>query len=397
MRRVRTQCPQVLTLQLPSDDGQWPQFLDHVWVFDRLSVTDEDRTRTQKVLENTQREKYREQVSTLKDFIEGLQLDVQLLVPVPDQLSRISQLTLRTNQFNFTTIRRSESDIIHLLKKQKGYCLAVKVADRFGDYGMSGLLIYFENGDTCEVDTFLLSCRVLGRGVEHQVLAQIGQLALRSGKQWVKFRFRATDKNQPAWEFIKSAGAAYMQTGDGETTIVFPAEVLADLRYEANQTQATRAHTNENFTPESTRASAVLVAARSEKIQQIASEWNDVKKICATIDSRKSKASNGTAEELPATLAGKILGIWRRVIGNPNIGMNDNFVEAGGTSLRAVQIVAAIRRELNLHLSIVNIFECPTVRLLSEKLEPARAPGAAMSEAMARGARRRKQSSRAHA
>jgi phosphopantetheine binding protein len=74
--------------------------------------------------------------------------------------------------------------------------------------------------------------------------------------------------------------------------------------------------------------------------------------------------------------------------------MNDNFVDAGGTSLKAVQVVAAIRRELNLHLSIVNIFECPTVRLLCEKLEPGKSTGGSVNAAIERGARRRKQLSR---
>ena len=382
-------------MQLPSDAAQWPQFLDHVWAFDHLRVTDEDRTRTQKVLENTQREKYREQVSTLKDFIDGLQLEVQLFVPVPDQINRVSQLTLRTNQFNFTTIRRSEADIVHLLDKQKGYYLAVKVSDRFGDYGMSGLLIYFENDDSCEIDTFLLSCRVLGRGVEHQVLAQF---ALKCGKPSIKFRFQATDKNQPAWEFIKSIGAGYTQTSDKETIILLAAEMLADLRYDPDSAQSVSARSEENNATELRPRSTIALTGSSEKPQQIAAEWNDAKKICAAIDSHKSKAiANVPVEELPATLAGKILGIWRRVIGNPHVSLNDNFVDAGGTSLKAVQIVAAIRRELNFSLSIVNIFECPTARLLSEKLEPPKASTSTMNEAMARGARRRKQPARLHA
>ncbi len=393
---VRAQWPQVLTLQLPSDTAEWPQFLEHVWAFDHLRVTDEDRTRTQKVLENAQREKYREQASTLKDFIDGLQLDVQLSVPTADQIGRVSQLTLRTNQFNFTTVRHSESDIINLLENQHGHCLAVKVSDRFGDYGMSGLMIYSEDGDGYDVDTYLLSCRVLGRGVEHQVLAQFGQLCLRRGKEWARFRFQATEKNQPAWEFIQSVGAGFMQTAGSETVIVLPAEKLANLRYEPGEAQTN--HTNGSSETGSKPRSTTAVLGLSKKFQQIAGELNDVKKICAAIDTRKSQANGKAfAEELPATLAGKILGIWRRVIGNSHVGMNDNFVDVGGTSLKAVQIVAAIRRELNLHLSIVNIFECPTVRLLSEKMEPAKAPPVSMNEAMARGARRRKQPTRAHA
>ncbi len=396
---VRAKCPEVLTLQLPFETGQWPRFLDHVWAFDHLRVTEEDRTRTQKVLENAEREKYREQVSTLKDFIDGLQVQVELFTPSQDQIGRVSQLTQRTNQFNWTTIRRSESDILYLLEKQNGHCLAVNVRDRFGDYGMVGLLLYFKNGDGYEVDTFLLSCRVLGRGVEYQVLAQFGQLALKHGKPWAKFHFRPTDKNQPAGEFIKTISAEFMEMPAKETIIRLPAEKIAGLRYNPDSAQPDHTHANGNDSSEakSKPRSTMARAGLSEKFQHIAVELNDVKKICPAIEANQRTAGNGEAsssDELPQTLAGKILGIWRRVIGNSRVGMNDNFVDAGGTSLKAVQVVAAIRRELNLHLSIVNIFECPTVRLLCEKLEPGKSTGGSVNAAIERGARRRQQLSR---
>jgi FkbH-like protein/FkbM family methyltransferase len=398
---VRAQCPQVLTLQLPAETDQWAQFLDNVWAFDHLRVTEEDRTRTQKVLENAQREKYRGQVSTLKDFIDGLQLEVKLFVPTPEQIGRVSQLAQRTNQFNFTTIRRSESDILSFLGKGNGYCLAVNVSDRFGDYGMVGLAIYLESHDSYDVDTFLLSCRVLGRGVEHQVLAHLGQLAVKRGKKWVRLHFRPTEKNQPARDFMKAVGSEFMQMAGTETIVRFPAEKLARLRYQPDSMQPNGTAPNGNDSAEArpNSHSSVAIAGLSEKFQRIAVELHDVKKICEAIEAQRAYSNgNGTilaGNELPATLAGKILGIWQKVIGKSHIGMNDNFFEAGGTSLKAVQVVAAIRRELNLHLSIVNIFECPTVRLLSEKLEPSKtvANGPA-SDAMARGARRRKQPNR---
>jgi FkbH-like protein/FkbM family methyltransferase len=389
---VRAQCPAILTLQLPSDANHLPRFLDHVWAFDHLLITEEDRTRTQKILENVQREKYRDQVSTLKDFIDGLKLQVTLFEPASDQISRVSQLTLRTNQFNFTTIRRLESDIIDFLENETGHCLVAKVSDRFGDYGMVGLLFYRENGDCYDVDTFLLSCRVLGRGVEHQILAQFGRLALNRGKQSINFLFRPTEKNQPAWEFIQSVGAEFMCKVDDGLTFQLPAARLAGLRYNPDLPKTSQKPTEDN---NSNNRSTLAVAGLTEKFQRIANEFNGVKEIYAAIEAHRLRANgNGEApggDELLATLAGKMLRIWRKVIGNPRIGMNDNFIDAGGTSLRAVQIVAAIRRELHLHLSIVNIFECPTVQLLCDKLELEKAAGGSAGEAVERGARRRKQ------
>lgn len=385
---VRANCPEVMTLQLPTDIDRLPQFLDNAWAFDHSRITDEDRTRTRKVLENVQREKYRGQVSTLKDFIDGLQLQVNLFAPGADHYGRVAQLTQRTNQFNFTTVRRSEPALVNFLGPEKGRALVAKVSDRFGDYGLVGLLLYREDATAYDVDTFLLSCRVLGRGVEHQILSTLGRQAVDQGKSWVNLTFRPTDKNLPAWKFIQSVGAQFMTTADGVTTLRFPATTLAALRYDPDASLDPVASL-ENESPRSSRPSGL--AGQSEKFQRIGEELNTAQTICAAIEAHRSQIAGTTlaVDDLPPTLAGRILGLWRQLIGNPRIGMDDNFVDVGGTSLKAVQIIAAIRRELDLHLSIVNIFECPTVRLLAEKLSPAPAVVGAVNEAMERGARRK--------
>jgi len=394
---AHAKCPEVVALQLPSDSGRLARFLDHAWAFDHLRITEEDRARTQKVLENAQREIYRGQASTLKDFIDGLQLEAALFEPTRDQISRVSQLTFRTNQFNFTTIRRSEADVTRFLETEGGHCLAAKVSDRFGDYGMVGLLLYRVNDDRYAVDTFLLSCRVLGRGAEHQILAKFGRLALEDGKQWVDFPFRHSDKNEPAWRFINSVAAEFARPAEGGAGFLIPAEKLSGLRYDPSMAPADRAQAGGNDSAEAgSKPGSVLAAAiagRSDKFQRIADGLNGAKEICAAIEANRMRASAGGGDspgsELPATLAGKMLGIWRNVLGNARIGMNDNFAEAGGTSLKAVRLAATIRRELLLHVSIVNIFECPTVRLLCEKLEPGKTVSDSAGGARERGARRK--------
>ncbi len=111
-----------------------------------------------------------------------------------DQLSRVSQLTFRTSQFNFTTIWRSASEIRDFLKRGNAGCLVVRVADRFGDYGLVGVVMYETEADRLKLDTFLLSCRVLSRGVEHTVLSRIGQRALSSGKRFVELTCLPTER-----------------------------------------------------------------------------------------------------------------------------------------------------------------------------------------------------------
>ena len=104
---VKINCPGVLTLQLPQNSESFGPFLNHIWAFDHSGLTEEDQNRTRMYQESTKRQQYLEQSFSLKDFVKGLQLRVEITEATEDQLGRVSQQTFRTNQFNFTTIRRS--------------------------------------------------------------------------------------------------------------------------------------------------------------------------------------------------------------------------------------------------------------------------------------------------
>jgi len=372
---VEINCPGVLALQLPGNSDAFSSFLNHIWAFDNASSTKEDQDRTRMYQESAQRERYREQSFSLKDFIKGLQLRIEIGELTADELDRVSQLTSRTNQFNFTTIRRSKKEIEDLLKREDTKCLVVRVIDRFGDYGLVGVLIYELQHDRYKVDTFLLSCRVLGRGVEHTVASRLGERAVKDGKQFVEFTYRLTEKNLPALEFITSIGAQFRN--EAETSWTFPAEILASVKYDPGERAQTGVETQE--TPGAQRPTmrpplAIGAADRSGRLQRIGESLYDIDRVAKAIeenrvgrqplDARMDVASGTTLEVALAR-------IWRKVLGRPRIGMNDNFFEAGGTSLRAVQVIAMIKKELNQTLSIVSLFECPTVTLLAAKLSAA--------------------------
>jgi len=117
--------------------------------------------------------------------------------------------------------------------------------------------------------------------------------------------------------------------------------------------------------------------------------------LAAAVEAHRLRAAGFTAEAAgvaPVDLASQLLRLWRKTLGNPRIGLDDNFLDVGGTSLKAVQLVAAIRRELNRPVAVVTFFECPTVRKLAEKLEaPENAPPTdtrSAAAAVERGARR---------
>jgi FkbH-like protein len=393
---VQLNAPAVLTLQTPRDSSSIPSFLNHLWAFDHMSFTEEDRNRTQMYQENAQRQQFHKQTFSLNDFIKGLQLRVEIAEAADDQLGRVAQLTFRTNQFNFTTVRRYENEIRDFVKREHATCQVVRVVDRFGDYGLVGVVMYETAADRYKVDTFLLSCRVLGRGVEYSVLSHLGQQAVRENKKFVELTCLPTEKNLPATEFIKSVGDQFRnETG---TSWTFPAEYLANLEYEPDERAQNGnrpwAGSNTN-TFAGKRGSEFGVVELSGRVQRIAESLGDIGQLTRAIEEyRLGKQPPPTDGDLngATALQTAVMNIWRRVLGRPRVGMNDNFFEAGGTSLKAVQVIAMLKRELKRNLSIVSLFEYPTVTLLAAKLSAAPGEphgGASAAGAVLRGQNRR--------
>jgi FkbH-like protein len=205
--QVQAECPEVLTLQLPPEPGDIPGFLNHVWAFDHLKVSTEDKERSKFYKQNKERSRFQKETLTFHDFLVGLELKVHISKMLDSQISRVAQLTQRTNQFNFTTVRHSEAEVQKLYKSKELECLVVEVSDRFGDYGLVGVIMFRTGSKALEVDTFLLSCRVLGRGVEHQMLAKLGEIAKKRSLNHINIPYNHTNKNQPALDFLHEIAA----------------------------------------------------------------------------------------------------------------------------------------------------------------------------------------------
>ena len=136
---VEAACPEVLAVRLPTDRSTLPQFLNHVWAFDRPPVTELDRRRTELYRAESNRDRAIAASRTLAEFIEGLELQVSFSPLSRHHLDRAAQLTFRTNQLNLTTIRRSGVDLRTLCEAGGHECQVVDVSDRFGDYGTVGV------------------------------------------------------------------------------------------------------------------------------------------------------------------------------------------------------------------------------------------------------------------
>jgi FkbH-like protein len=212
---VEAGCPEVLALRLPENKAELGTFLAHMWAFDHLQVTGEDGLRNDFYARNAERVRLEKRSVSLDDFLASLELEVQISPMEKSDLARIAQLTERTNQFNFTTLRRTEPEIQQLCASG-AECAVVRVRDRFGDYGLVGAMIFRAQASALELDSLLLSCRALGRRVEHRMLAYLGQMAMTRLKKQVRIRFVPTPKNQPAREFLDGIGAVFAPEGKSD-------------------------------------------------------------------------------------------------------------------------------------------------------------------------------------
>lgn len=220
---VEARLPEVLTLRLPEDAGAIPSMLAHSWAFDRLRVTAEDRARTQQYHLAHAREQVRRQSATLEEFLDNLQVQVQVAPAREDQLVRIAQLTQRTTQGNCTLKRRTEAELRRLHALDECAVLAVDVRDRLGDYGLVGALIVRSQHPELEIDTLVLSCRVLGRRVEQQVLDEARRIAMARGHQTLRLRFIQGPRNAVARAFLDALASPWTRTPyDGACDYVLP-------------------------------------------------------------------------------------------------------------------------------------------------------------------------------
>jgi FkbH-like protein len=161
------------------------------------SVTSEDRAKTVQYQQQTQRSTARDRATSLEAYLASLDMRLEIGRNRHSQIKRIAQLTNKTNQFNLTTRRYSEIDIARLM--ETGDVFDVRLEDRFGDMGVIGVVIVVDG----EIDTFLLSCRALGRGVESEVLGHVCRARSGGG---LRSSYRPSPKNMMAADFFESNG-----------------------------------------------------------------------------------------------------------------------------------------------------------------------------------------------
>ena len=213
-RLVRDQWPQVRVIELGDDPMQHAAAIRSCPLFERLSLSQEDRRRGQMYESQRQRNEMQQSAGSLEDYYHSLEMEAEVAQVSAATRARVAQLTQKTNQFNMTTRRYSEQQIGEFAAAADCEVYSVRVTDRFGGSGIVGVAITRQAGDAAELDTFLLSCRVIGRTIETAMLAVIADVARQHGAKQLAGWFVPTKKNAPAKEVYAKHGFTKTQTKD---------------------------------------------------------------------------------------------------------------------------------------------------------------------------------------
>lgn len=206
---VKQMLPMVSVPQFPTQPYDLPCFFKRLVeeYFKIYSITEEDKKKTEQYKANAARVQSQRSFADFGAFLESLNIQITIEPANEFNISRIAQMTQKTNQFNLTTKRYTESDVKGFLSRGwKVWCISV--ADRFGDNGITGCIMV--NG--CEIDTFLLSCRILGKGIEKAFLKKILAMLKENGLEVIEASYLPTAKNVQVAEFYDGCGFQCIET-----------------------------------------------------------------------------------------------------------------------------------------------------------------------------------------
>ena len=205
---IHQMLPEVRTVLLPPDPAEYVAALDRLTDFERTVVLEDDARKTAQYRENREREELRTAAAgDLGAYLSSLRTELAITRAKRDDLPRIHQLFSKTNQFNLTTQRYTPAEIERFIGSPICELWVARARDRFGDLGAIGLLLLKRDGRIVYVDSFLMSCRVMGRGLEtalmnhlkHRLMDEPGHLELRG-------RYIPTAKNKPVETFYEDQG-----------------------------------------------------------------------------------------------------------------------------------------------------------------------------------------------
>jgi FkbH-like protein len=197
---IRRELPMVSVPELPSDIAHYASYLSNAGYFEAASFSKEDVQRADLYKANSVRQQVLSQATDVEGFLESLQMRLEVGPVSKMNIGRVTQLTNKTNQFNLRTVKYTEPEVDSLMQDERTLTLQFRLKDKFGDNGIIAVIFARPDerwpADTLFIDTWLMSCRVLGRGVEAASLEALSKLAEEMGIKQLVGEYRPTNRNK---------------------------------------------------------------------------------------------------------------------------------------------------------------------------------------------------------
>lgn len=207
---VRMGIPELTVPELPEDAAEYLGYLQSLHLFETASLSEEDEARTQQYQEEAKRTLVQHTFANEEEYLASLKMIAEVSSFTKFNIPRVAQLTQRSNQFNLRTVRYTEEEIAAIASDKNFIGLSFSLSDKYGDYGLISVVILKKENDALFIDTWLMSCRVLKRGMEQFVTNQIVEEARRSGVKKILAEFLPTPKNGLVKNLLPDMGFVLM-------------------------------------------------------------------------------------------------------------------------------------------------------------------------------------------
>jgi acyl carrier protein len=352
--------------------------------------TAEDRNRTEYYRQEATRNDFREKTLDFAQFIAGLELKINIRPAALGDVPRMSQLSIRTNQFNVSTVRRNENEMKRLLDDPATACFVVDVRDRFGDYGLAGLCVSRIEPSDLVLDSFMLSCRAIGRGVEHRMLSFLGKFAEEKDLSAVAVRYVPTARNKPALAFLLETCGSCKRPQGQDLVFEVPSAHAAGVVFEPREMPAKLTKDIENPVAEPGGNHVPDVRENNESLVFIAHHLNDTDAVSKAVQgfaaaSRQAAEGPAKGAALPAHLSPSqetLYAVWQDVLSVKSIDIQKNFFDAGGTSLQMPAVAVQIKQRLGIEVALIDLFQHTTIAQLAAFLDERNAEAKGNDEAI---------------
>jgi FkbH-like protein len=349
---IRQTLPEVAVPELPADPALYSRTLAAAGYFEAVAFSEDDLRRADFYQDNARRVSLQNQAGDLESYLASLAMEITFQPFDQTGRARIAQLINKSNQFNLTTKRYTEAQVAAMQDDPAYFTLQIRLSDTFGDNGMISVIICRRaTKEAWEIDTWLMSCRVLGRRVENMALLAILEQAKKEGVRKLIGTYVPTDRNKLVQEHYAKLGFQVVQTENGISTYeldvnsaVVQGAPMTVKHIEADRTEPG----SKNASPVTGPAQEAFVCASSQPQPQQGVE-----------------PSNEVEAEL--------LRIWKEVLDRDKISVQDDFFEVGGDSLHAVRLMFEIEKTFGQPFDISTLMSHPTIEAFGKLLRPVKA------------------------